>query len=557
MSDVAQRHLPSLALGIATNNNTSLSPPNHHPLPWQHCHRRLTPRRSKRRLFIASFFLVLFVILITNPLGRHADLHRIDIVDVALFANKRRSQSSVVTMTDVGHPDHNLSLTSSSEAAAANFFNCQRPNSKCHYFNPSTFLHTYYASLSNNNNDSDFNIQQWRRQIGFDNYNLPALDVLSWWWSITPTTPNNDDSYNASYSNSNNNDNESILMLQQQYNITYIHIHKCGGTSIQGALYSRARAIRQQQYHQQQGVMKNDISGSTTRTAKVHTYKYSFGGGSRSKKESRDKARLEYIRSIATTQQQYQHQQQQRMKLNSSSSSSSLLFGHSTNPMIFTIVRDPIERVLSGIQQIMHYNIELRSKCLFEKTTTVVVDNEDEERILRQRTIGCAITDIETTNYRNDVHLQPMMAHFRILDGEGGGLVPPNPRQQQQQQQQQHDDEGETSSGVTVSVFAMEDINFVLSHLLGQEQQLQHNHNSTIVRRPNNDDTSSSSSSTKKIIHARDRSDATYATSTILASLSVADCTDDMIQRLCTLYQVDVEMMRYIGFGGFAVDICP
>jgi hypothetical protein len=287
-------------------------------------------------------------------------------------------------------------------------------------------------------------------------------------------------------------------------------------------------------------MMKNDTIRSNTmmmRMAKVHTYKYSFGGGSRAKKESRDKARFDYIHSIVTTQQRRRQQQKHRM-------TSSLVDGLS----IFTIVRDPIERFLSGIQQIMHYNIELRTKCLFEKNTTV---GEDEERILRQRTISCAISDIEISNYRNDVHLQPMMAHFRLLDGEGGLALNP-----QLQQHRQYDN---SSSGVTISVFAMEDIHHVLSHLLGYDQQ-QKQHNSTIGQPPNDDIISSllsSSKTTNKIIHARDRSDATYATSPILASLSVNDCTADMIHRLCVLYHVDVEMMRYIGFGGFAVDRCP
>jgi hypothetical protein len=51
-------------------------------------------------------------------------------------------------------------------------------------------------------------------------------------------------------------------------------------------------------------------------------------------------------------------------------------------------------------------------------------------------------------------------------------------------------------------------------------------------------------------IHARDRSDEEYATSPTPAKLSIEDCTEVMIQQLCTLCHVDFELLRWLGFRG-------
>ena len=41
---------------------------------------------------------------------------------------------------------------------------------------------------------------------------------------------------------------------------------------------------------------------------------------------------------------------------------------------------------------------------------------KERESQLRQKTIQCAIQDMEETEYRRDVHLVPMASHFRLLD---------------------------------------------------------------------------------------------------------------------------------------------
>ena len=91
-----------------------------------------------------------------------------------------------------------------------------------------------------------------------------------------------------------------------------------------------------------------------------------------------------------------------------------------------------------------------------------------------------------------------MASHFRLLDGVNSA-----------------DDLRKSGRDIAVSVFSMEDIRDVLRYL-------------------GNDDSS------KSAIHARDRSNVEYATSPILAKLSSTDCSVEMIHRICSLYDVDV-----------------
>ena len=136
-------------------------------------------------------------------------------------------------------------------------------------------------------------------------------------------------------------------------------------------------------------------------------------------------------------------------------------------------------------------------------------------RDYRRRTIRCAIRDAEETHYRNDVHLLPMAAHFRLLDGVDNT-----------------DSRVGADRDIAVSVFDMEGIRDVLFYL-GNDRE-----------------------SSRSAIHARDRSKVKYATSPVLAKLSSADCSEEMIQQICSLYHVDVQLMKWLGFGGEAVEKC-
>ena len=76
-------------------------------------------------------------------------------------------------------------------------------------------------------------------------------------------------------------------------------VHKCGGTSIQGAMYKRARSIRHTDIH----ILNNNESSKTLNMkAEVQTYKHSYGGGTKEKKLIWDAKRSAHIDSIAQSQ---------------------------------------------------------------------------------------------------------------------------------------------------------------------------------------------------------------------------------------------------------------
>ncbi|KAL7530134.1 hypothetical protein ACHAXR_003326, partial [Thalassiosira sp. AJA248-18] len=432
-------------------------------------------------------------------------------------------------------------------SSIGSFFDCNGNQSKCRYFYPGEFFRQYFllaaattTTKHDNSNISgsdvsrnftgiafDQQIIELRKQIGLENLNLPALDSLSWWldgggggggnkdmiMNIIPTK--NHDSA-ADFSHQFHNQIQNHINLPN--NITYIHVHKCGGTSIQGALYRRARHIRNT--HFQITNMNNNDTNTTEQPllplnlqANVHTYKHSFGGGSKEKKAQWDKERLSHIQAIAEMQQQ--------------STVDPVVSAAATFP-IFTIVRDPIERFLSAIQQVMHYNIHFREKCLNEDTMSLVSSilskssKEEREAPLRRQTIQCAIQDMIETTYRRDVHLLPIASHFRLLNNVTMG------------------EEEKEGRDIAVSVFHMQDIEDVLLHLGNKDNR--------------DDDNSDYSKSTT--IHARDRSNVEYATSSILAKLSSKDCDEGMIKQICGLYHVDVALMKWLRFQGESVERC-
>ena len=384
-------------------------------------------------------------------------------------------------------------------------------------------------------------------------------------------------------------------------NITYIHVHKCGGTSIQGAFYRRARHLRNmafrfvvdnngrdawhlnpQQRHQQTSEKQDTDTALIKLQANVHAYRHSFGGGSLRKKDRWDAERLDHVHAIFDS-------QQSSLSFHSSSVLQDVQQQHqkSSNDahVIFTVVRDPIQRFLSAIQQVMQYNVEFRQKCLFEDkekemrreqqslsffqlpSWSMLLKwrrNEDQEekvhnyqeifaqrqKSLRRRTIQCSIQDMEHTSYRKDVHLQPMVSHFRLLDCNDGiknrndanaTIIPFATATAGEKWQRESGGIATSGRGIAVSVFSMEDIPHVLAHLLQDDDD---------------DDGAKNDTVKASTIHMRDRSNEEYATSPILSQLSSRDCDETMIRQICKLYHVDVELMKWLGFGGEAVERC-
>ncbi len=101
-------------------------------------------------------------------------------------------------------------------------------------------------------------------------------------------------------------------------NLTYVHVHKCGRTLIQSAMYRCARAICA------------DVAGAgPPRCTGVRTFKHSFGGGTCERREFRDRERSDHVQRIVNV---------QLLQLLLSSAH-----------LIFFVVRDPIERFLLAI----------------------------------------------------------------------------------------------------------------------------------------------------------------------------------------------------------------
>jgi hypothetical protein len=308
------------------------------------------------------------------------------------------------------------------------FFDCDRPESLCRFFQPKLF---WQEGGLGEPFGKDY------ERLGGANKNLPACTALEWSRRVIQVHPHTTAS-NASTSA------YDYSYLPQR--LSFVHMHKCGGTTIIASLFDLSHKL------------KASATSSSVR-AKTRSYRYSFGGavGSTKRKETNNKSRQDHVDAIKT--------------------SSSLTSSQMDYFPVFCLVRDPVERFLSAVQQVMHYNDELRNSCL--KTTA-------------KATIQCAIRDIASTQYRRDVHLLPMATHLRLFDQED----------------------------IKVSVFSMtEHLPYILRYFNQAPSK-----------------------------HIRDRSKVKYATSKILATMSVKDCNEQMRNDICELYAVDVAMMKSLGF---------
>ena len=417
--------------------------------------------------------LLLFAVTITM-------LKNVQRFEPAESSQPRQSKNLIVNLPIV--------LSDATDSGASrrydSFFDCHRKESRCRYFNPNAFFDEYFLSYINDvrrNISATEQLIQWRNEIGLENANLPALTSSSWWADFS-------DAYIDI------NDQTRIQLQIDEYfgfssNLTYIHVHKCGGTSIQSALAKRASRVKKLHFNiSKETHTQNKEPSIIEMHSNVHHYKHSYGGGSAQKKEQWDKERIGHIHALTPAVDETKSDQD-----------------HNGNAFpIFTVIRDPIERFLSAVQQVMHYNIEFRTKCLKDQTQKTTNENT---AAARRQLINCAINDMVETNYRRDVHLLPMVAHFRLLDGNS---------------------QDGFSTNISVSVFYMNHLEHVLNAISNDSKE---------------------SETQSNAIHARDRSNEDYATSPVLAKLSIDDCTEEMIRQLCILYHVDYVLLKSLGFG--------
>ena len=383
------------------------------------------------------------------------------------------------------------------------FWNCNLPETPCRYFTPRHFWGDAAAVI--NVTRADY------KRLGGTNKNLPAMTALSWWYGSPPARAG------SRLPPSNN------LLLEEQpppvvslpHNLSFIHVHKCGGTTVK-ALLTKTKVTLVSNNNKRSSSSIHDSTGGSLRADLVN-YKYSFGGGSAAQKERNQQRRQDHIEGMI----QLQQQQQQQDAVSHDNKQQHQHQQSYYDSVVFTVVRDPLDRFVSAVQQVMHYHEDFRKACL--KWTA-------------RSTLRCAIQYAQTTDYLRDVHLVPMATHFRLWDddyeesgGGGGGGTGPS---------------GSSSSNakgnpsVKIAVIHLNDIH-ILAHYMSMAavaRNIKHNTNTTTT-------------TMNSMPHGRDRSKVEYATSSILAHMSVPkDCTPDMIKELCQLYAVDVAFMASLGY---------
>lgn len=165
--------------------------------------------------------------------------------------------------------------------------------------------------------------------------------------------------------------------------------------------------------------------------------------------------------------------------------------------IIFTLIRDPIDRFLSATSQalLMPSNKNLRKRCLDVRHLLPTKPSRRKHDLLE-----CMVDTIESApSYgKVDSHLCPQAMQLR------------------------------TDHTLKVSVFQVTSLFQVLEYLQKPAPAL----------------TSAGGSSN---VHARDRSRLEYSHSGLLASLSIEDVSPQLRLRICRLYKIDVALFRALG----------
>ena len=382
----------------------------------------------------SSFMCLSFLAVFLSLIYKHTQLH---------VLHWNADTRSTPTTTSKPPKPETLQLLQQNPKA---FWNCHLSETPCRYFDPYRFFHEIGLRQD---------LSQYKRLGGLNN-NLPAMTALYWSSTSLPGDDDDDDDDDDDADELSNLQHNQKIGSYLPHNISFIHVHKAGGTSVKTLLAQAKNALLL-------------VDSNQKYKATIETYKYSFGGSSNKQKEINQQKRQNHIEDMI----KYQREDQQS----------------TNNAVVFTTVRDPIERFVSAVQQVMHYHEEFRSACL---------------QWTARSTLQCAIQYIQRTDYIKDVHLLPMATHFRLWDD---------------------------FPGVSLAVIHLKDMPVLAQYLTGQHYY-----------------TEKKKKPSKNIPHGRDRSQVEYATSPILARMSVQDCTSQMLTDLCNLYSIDVSLMQSLGY---------
>jgi len=155
-----------------------------------------------------------------------------------------------------------------------------------------------------------------------------------------------------------------------------------------------------------------------------------------------------------------------------------------TSHTLFTVVRDPVERFISQIGQVTSFQFggkeiaqQLRDKCMKETS---------------QETLSCFVQLVQTNSTWIDVHFTPMLLEISFAT---------------------------MYKDIPVAIFPFTEVPSLLKELGGNPDE--------------------------KI---KDGHKEGYRSSDVFASMTVEDYDEDSLRLLCLVYEMDVAMFKYLGF---------
>ena len=320
----------------------------------------------------------------------------------------------------------------------SSFFNCDSPDGKCQYFYPSRFFDTQCGIGKN-----FYSLIEKTKEL-YDTgtlwLNMPYIPLPH--IKITSTT---------------NQTNDVTKLPFQTKNITFIHVHKTGGTSLVSA-YSQS--MSKYKFNGRRNIIYNP-----SLVEREKAMPKDMGN------ETRKGKHWENVRTYQTNK-----------RVSSKILDGGVIFQDEWGPndmMITAIVRDPIDRFVSAVGQAMGATGSVRNKISFK---TICTKEEIEETLL------CAINYIKANGTFFELHFTPMALELSFAT---------------------------MYKDVPVAIFPFEAVPQYLNEL----------------------------GIAKKKLKDGSRSRLKY-----LRGMNSSHLDENMIQSVCSIYNVDVIMMRSLGW---------